>query len=347
MWAWWVALLLFLSHLCLSGSQGGEGGGGQEEVPAHKRQSVQYSTLVGPSFVNTSLHAHTHALIGQTAYLTCVVRNLHNYTVSWVRARDIHLLTAGETTYTSDHRFVAVNPGSGGRWVLRLHHARPSDAGTYLCQVSVSPPISSPVTLLVTEAVAMVKPGREVFLKEGSQVVLVCEVRGCPYPALPTWYRARQVQQGTELYEGQVEGSASPTATTTTTSDPPPHSTTTTTTTQHPHLNLNIISFTSARPSTSEPGPAALTSTLPTTTPTPIGLPIARVTLTRPKASSAHSGLYTCTNTCTEPVNLTLHVLTGDEETAAMQHLSGSLKLLPAGCVRLVVASLAWCKLMS
>lgn len=57
---------------------GGEGGG---ELPAHKRQSVQYSTLVGPSFLNTSVHAHAHAPIGQTAYLTCIVRNLHNYTV--------------------------------------------------------------------------------------------------------------------------------------------------------------------------------------------------------------------------------------------------------------------------
>lgn len=59
-------------------SAGGAGGG---ELPAHKRQSVQYSTLVGPSFLNTSVHAHAHAPIGQTAYLTCIVRNLHNYTV--------------------------------------------------------------------------------------------------------------------------------------------------------------------------------------------------------------------------------------------------------------------------
>ncbi|XP_047500864.1 uncharacterized protein LOC125046905 [Penaeus chinensis] len=97
----WTVVLLLLSHGGAGASTGGEDGG---ELPAHKRQSVQYSTLVGPSFLNSSVHAHAHAPIGQTAYLTCIVRNLHNYTVSWVRARDIHLLTAGETTYTSDHR---------------------------------------------------------------------------------------------------------------------------------------------------------------------------------------------------------------------------------------------------
>ncbi|XP_069945061.1 hemicentin-2-like, partial [Cherax quadricarinatus] len=180
------------------------GAGEKSQVPAHKRQSVQYSTLVGPSFVNASVHAYAHAPVGQTAYLTCVVRNLHNYTVSWVRARDIHLLTAGKTTYTSDHRFVGVNPGGGEQWVLRLHHAKPTDAGMYLCQVSVTPPISTSVTLLVTEAAARVSPGREIFLKEGSRLVLVCEVRGCPYPAHPTWYRGSQVSTTTEVQENAI-----------------------------------------------------------------------------------------------------------------------------------------------
>lgn len=57
------------------------------------------------------------------------------------------------------------------------------------------------------------------------------------------------------------------------------------------------------------PPPEALPSS---TAPTPVGLPIATATLIRPKALAAHSGVYTCTNTCTNSVNLTLHVLTGE-----------------------------------
>ncbi|XP_069187569.1 mucin-2 [Procambarus clarkii] len=216
--------------------------------------------------------------------------------------------------------------------MLRLHHARPSDAGTYLCQVSVSPPMSTPVTLLVTEAVTTVHPGGEVFLKAGSRVVLVCEVRGCPYPALVTWYRGRQVQEGTEVFEGHIKAGTISPPTTTSSSPLAPSS----------HTPITPV------PEGGAPTSTPVSTTTPT--PTPIGLPIARITLTRPRASAAHSGLYTCTNTCTTPVNLTLHVLIGDEETAAMQHLSGALRLLPAvggASALLFPLMLSFCHLVS
>ncbi|XP_050735359.1 uncharacterized protein LOC127007915 [Eriocheir sinensis] len=332
-----VFLLLVLLLLLLHAQQGrGDMPGSKRELPAHKRQSVQYSTLVGPSFLNASANAHTHARLGHTAYLTCIVRNLHNYTVSWVRAKDIHLLTAGETTYTSDHRFVAVNPGGGAQWVLRLHHAQPKDAGTYLCQVSVTPPISTAVKLLVTEATARVFPGREVFLKASSRLVLVCEVRGCPFPANPSWMRGNKVEKGTQVEEFYV--------TTSTTSTPIYEETTTTTTTTATTSTASATNTTTTitlTTTTPTSPPTTTTSTTTTTTPTPIGLPIARVTLTHPKAKAAHSGVYVCKNSCTPPVNLTLHVLIGDEETAAMQHLSGSQHPAPLTCLPALLASVA------
>lgn len=54
----------------------------RHELPVHKRTSVQYSTLVGPSFLNVSYHNQVRALAGQTATLACIIRNLHNHTVS-------------------------------------------------------------------------------------------------------------------------------------------------------------------------------------------------------------------------------------------------------------------------
>ncbi|XP_064105649.1 uncharacterized protein LOC135215126 [Macrobrachium nipponense] len=324
----WTVLFLILSLAWA------DKGNGRDELPAHKRQSVQYSTLVGPSFVDTQLYAHAHAPIGQTAYLTCVVKNLHNYTVSWVRARDIHLLTAGETTYTSDNRFVAVNPGGGDQWMLRIHHAQPSDAGTYLCQVSVSPPMSTSVTLLVTQAVANIRPGAEVYLKAGSRVVLVCEVFGCPYPALPAWYRGQQLQDGTETEEGRVQVTSPPTTKQPSSTPAPsdnfsgavaddllPQSHPRFKPSKHSHGGRYHLTETSTE--SSPPNTMDTTSTIIP----PVGLPFAKSTFIRAKASAVHSGVYTCTNTCTNSVNLTLHVLTGDEETAAMQHPNGSLGL--------------------
>ncbi|XP_066982215.1 uncharacterized protein [Macrobrachium rosenbergii] len=294
---------------------------GSEDLPAHKRQSVQYSTLVGPSFVNTSLHSHAHARIGQTAYLACIVKNLQNYTV---RKREIHWLIAGETTYTSDNRFVAVNPGGGDQWMLRIHHAQPSDAGTYLCQVSVSPPVSTSITLLVTEAVATVRPGTDVYLKAGSRVVLVCQVLECPYPTLPSWYKGFQLQEGTETEEGRIETTSENPTVTCTVALPPP-------TARSPQdglppcgaekssdFNNHFISLLQETSTSPPPLPTAMVSQ--PLSPTPVGLPAATATFIRERAASSHSGVYTCTNTCTHPIHLTLHVITGDEEIAATQH---------------------------
>ncbi|XP_066982173.1 hemicentin-2-like [Macrobrachium rosenbergii] len=336
----WRMLVLILAHAWAVEESG------SEDLPAHKRQSVQYSTLVGPSFVNSSIHSHAHALIGQTAYLTCIVKNLHNYTISWVRARDIHLLTAGETTYTSDNRFVAVNPGGGDQWMLRIHHAQPSDAGTYLCQVSVSPPVSTSITLLVTEAVATVRPGTDVYLKAGSRVVLVCEVLGCPYPALPSWYKGFQLQEGIETEEGRIETTSENPTVTSTVALPPP-------TSRSPYdglppygaeksnyFNNHFISL--LQETSTSPPPLPTTMVSQPLSPTPVGLPVATATFIRERAASSHSGVYTCTNTCTHPINLTLHVITGDEEIAAMQHPNGSSGLFgsPSGILRSVLFNL-------
>ncbi|KAA0194311.1 hypothetical protein HAZT_HAZT011981 [Hyalella azteca] len=109
---------------------------------------IQYSSLSGPSFVADSKE-NFYAVAGTTAILTCTIRNLHNHTVSWVRGRDIRLLTTGLITYTSDKRFVPSNPARGQDWLLKIHYSRKQDEGSYLCQVSLSPPITKTMQLHV------------------------------------------------------------------------------------------------------------------------------------------------------------------------------------------------------
>lgn len=55
--------------------------------------------------------------------------------VSWVRHRDIHLLTVGRYTYTSDQRFRAIHHPHSDDWVLQIKYPQHRDSGIYECQV--------------------------------------------------------------------------------------------------------------------------------------------------------------------------------------------------------------------
>jgi hypothetical protein len=73
----------------------------------------------GPFFERTASKNVT-ALVGNTAYLNCRVRNLGNRTVTWIRHRDLHLLTVGKMTYTSDQRFQTVHNPYTDDWSLKV-----------------------------------------------------------------------------------------------------------------------------------------------------------------------------------------------------------------------------------
>uniref|UniRef100_A0A182PJK1 Ig-like domain-containing protein n=1 Tax=Anopheles epiroticus TaxID=199890 RepID=A0A182PJK1_9DIPT len=88
-------------------------------------------------------------LVGKSAYLSCRVKNLGNKTVSWIRHRDIHILTVGSYTYTSDQRFQATHHKDVDDWTLQIKWAQKRDAGVYECQISTQPVRSYFVTLSV------------------------------------------------------------------------------------------------------------------------------------------------------------------------------------------------------
>jgi len=72
---------------------------------------------------------------------------LSSLQVSWVRHRDIHLLTVGRYTYTSDQRFEAMHSPHAEDWTLRIRYAQRKDSGIYECQISTTPPIGHSVYL--------------------------------------------------------------------------------------------------------------------------------------------------------------------------------------------------------
>ncbi|KAK3911235.1 Zwei Ig domain protein zig-8 [Frankliniella fusca] len=71
--------------------------------------------------------------------------------VSWVRHRDIHLLTVGRYTYTSDQRFEAMHSPHTEDWSLRIRYPQLKDSGLYECQISTTPPMGHPLYLTIVE----------------------------------------------------------------------------------------------------------------------------------------------------------------------------------------------------
>ncbi|XP_037074493.1 Down syndrome cell adhesion molecule-like protein 1 homolog [Pollicipes pollicipes] len=102
--------------------------------------------------------------------------------VSWVRQRDLKILTVGKFTYTSDHRFTAVHAPGSEEWVLKITSPRREDSGVYECQVSVEPTMSQPLQLDVVESRAVIDGPRELYLKRGSSINLTCTVMAAPEP---------------------------------------------------------------------------------------------------------------------------------------------------------------------
>jgi len=62
--------------------------------------------------------------------------------VSWMRKRDMHILSAGIFMYTSDLRFLVIHPDKSENWTLQIKSPQERDSGVYECQVSTEPKMS-------------------------------------------------------------------------------------------------------------------------------------------------------------------------------------------------------------
>ena len=69
--------------------------------------------------------------------------------VSWIRHRDLHVLTVGAFSFTSDARFSAHRDTVSKDWVLILQHANTADTGRYQCSIPTKPVTAHTVMLTV------------------------------------------------------------------------------------------------------------------------------------------------------------------------------------------------------
>ncbi|XP_058446007.1 zwei Ig domain protein zig-8-like isoform X1 [Malaya genurostris] len=143
------------------------------------------ATRTGPYF-DLSASKNVTALLGKTAYLNCRVKNLGNKTmllqVSWVRHRDIHLLTVGRYTYTSDQRFRAIHHPHTEDWSLQIKYPQHRDSGIYECQISTTPHMSHFVHLNVIEPSTEIIGAPDLYIESGSTINLTCVVKDSPEP---------------------------------------------------------------------------------------------------------------------------------------------------------------------
>ncbi|XP_055939923.1 uncharacterized protein LOC129969387 isoform X1 [Argiope bruennichi] len=114
------------------------------------RQARRVDQDLVPYFDNsTSKNVTTTS--GKTAYLPCRVRHLGDRTVSWIRRKDLHVLTVGRFTYTSDQRFQTIHLENSDDWTLQVKYPQSKDGGVYECQVSTVPKMSHFVNLNVID----------------------------------------------------------------------------------------------------------------------------------------------------------------------------------------------------
>lgn len=146
-----------------------------------------------PYFDNATRRDVT-ATVGQMTYLHCRVRNLGDRSVSWIRKRDLHILTVGILTYTNDQRFQSLHSDGSDEWTLRITSPQIKDSGTYECQVSTEPKISQGFQLNVVISKAKIIGNTEMYIRSGSDINLTCVVLETPDPpSFIYWYRDRDV----------------------------------------------------------------------------------------------------------------------------------------------------------
>ncbi|KAK7070055.1 hypothetical protein SK128_012418, partial [Halocaridina rubra] len=101
-----------------------------------------------PYFI--SARTHVTAPQGSPANLTCGVRNLMDRKVSWIRRKDLHVLTTGNLLYTTNEKFRVLHLAGSPYWTLEMVSPTLDDAGVYECQVSTQPKIYQRFYLNVT-----------------------------------------------------------------------------------------------------------------------------------------------------------------------------------------------------
>uniref|UniRef100_A0A6A7G031 Limbic system-associated membrane protein n=1 Tax=Hirondellea gigas TaxID=1518452 RepID=A0A6A7G031_9CRUS len=142
-----------------------------------------------PSF-DSSTPSNISAQHGSNTFLLCMIHNLSNQSVSWIRSRDSHIISVDQMTFIADERFHVFHEPSSGSWSLQIKFVQARDDGTYECQVSSEPKISHFVHFKVVTPMVRIPGGSDIHVQLGDTVTLTCVISAAlHHPTYVFWYQ--------------------------------------------------------------------------------------------------------------------------------------------------------------
>ncbi|XP_058986224.1 muscle M-line assembly protein unc-89 [Musca domestica] len=142
--------------------------------------------------------ANVTVSLGRDALLACVVENLKNYKVAWVRVDTQTILSIHHNVIIQNNR-ISLTYNDHRSWYLHIKEVDESDRGWYMCQVNTDPMRSRKGYLQVVVPPMIVEgmTSHDVVAREGLNVTLTCKARGYPEPYV-MWRR----EDGEEMLIG-------------------------------------------------------------------------------------------------------------------------------------------------
>lgn len=145
----------------------------QPEEGSQQKQQQQGSGRLAsikllPDLTSATSDEPVVAVVGQDAFLSCVARNLQNYTIIWRYTNEANapagttgssggnqpetgaILTAGRQRVISDERYSVIH--SHDTWLLKISNVRLADTGTYICHTNSEPRVRALRILSVIKA---------------------------------------------------------------------------------------------------------------------------------------------------------------------------------------------------
>ncbi|GBM35724.1 hypothetical protein AVEN_58406-1 [Araneus ventricosus] len=172
-------------------------------VEPRGRPNDRYDEQHYRPYFDDNIETNATYQLSKTAYLHCSIRQLGDKTVSWVRQRDLHILTVGKYTYTTDQRFTSIHMDNTDDWTLEIRDTRKKDSGIYECQVSTEPKMSLAIRLNIIVVEAYISEGPILYIKSGSPVNLTCHVKDQVGTVFLFWYHnGRVLDEGEKKHRG-------------------------------------------------------------------------------------------------------------------------------------------------